>query len=416
MSVDRNELSSIGDDPVGLLVVHYGEDWLRGSEIVLLDLLDNLDKKLVTPIVWCNGNAMAAAVQARGYQTYRSDFKPLFESQTSFSYFVNWMRLRREGARLCEKHAIKLIHANSAASTQWVLPLALSKRLPILAHLHSVYIRYWRYVYLLHAATLIVGVSRQVLEGFVVDGVSKDCLRVIYNGIDFARERSSREHDALSLRENLAIEKNAFVVATAGSLIDRKGHDILIKAFNALPRETAPFHLIIAGEGPQRASLEALVGTLRLEQRVHFLGHVEGLHSVYKAADLFVLASRADAFPLVFIEAGHYGLASVATRVGGIPEAIEEGKTGILVPPNDVEALTNALRKLHEDPAMRASMGRAAAQRVETQLTIRKMTQQFEQTYRALLALPASRLGFLSLRKMARPYFQLFRSRCPHRK
>lgn len=353
---------------------------------------------------------MAEACREQGYTTYRSDFRAYSDTGTILERLTTWRRLSREGAKMCRSHGIQAVHVNSAAPAQWMVPVALFQGLPVLVHLHTHYLRRSRYLCLLHAATSVIGVSRQVLEGPTADRIGADRLKVIYNGVDFARaEAADGNLGGASLRESLGISEDAFVVAAAGSLIARKGYDVLIRAVHAMRSDAMRSHLVIAGDGVERASLEVLVRDLGLDGRVHFLGHVADLQRLYTTANVFALASRYDSFALVLAEAGHHGLASVATRVGGIPEVIADGETGLLVPPDDAEAMTQALCLLRDEPATRARMACAAAARVDAHFSIERMARQFEQTYCDLVDLPPKRRGLRSLRGALPSYFRLFR-------
>ena len=393
--------------PIPVLFTHYGDEWIRGSETVLLDLLRALDKDRVRPVVWCNSAEMAAAARSAGYPTHRSEFSYFFDHSSppaNLSYFRQLVRTCRA---LCCEHDIRVLHANSAAPVQWLVPAGLGAQLPVLAHLHIGYLRRSRYALLLHSATLAVGVSRQVIDDLIADGMAPARTRVIYNGIDFSRLGRS----AADLKAALNIPAGAFVVATTGSLIARKGHDVLIRAFHALPTVPVPPQLLIPSDGPERGSLEALVASLGMTGRVRFLGYTDDLAQVYQAADVFALASRGDAFGLVLAEAGHFGLPSVSTRVGGIPEVILHGETGLLVPPDNVAAFSGALRRLMADKTLRTRLGLAAAARVEAMFTVERMARQFEETYAALVAIPAGHLGWRSAMTRLRPYTRLLRAR-----
>jgi glycosyltransferase involved in cell wall biosynthesis len=389
--------------PIRVLFAHFGEDWIRGSETVLLDLLRALNKDVVSPTIWCNGFAMADAVREAGFPVVRGDM--VCYSDYGYPRFdlAGYRRMIAAGRALCREHRIQVLHANGAAPVQWLVPVGLSERLPILAHLHIDYLRRSRYVNLLHAATLAVGVSAQVTEGLIEDRMAADRVRVIYNGIDISRFSVA----PAGLRNDLGIPADAMVVATAGSLIARKGHDILLRAFRALPDGDPKPHLLIAGEGPEQAALLSLADSLGLADRVHFLGHVQDIARVYTTADIFALASRGDALCLALVEAGHFGLASVSTKVGGIPEAIADEKTGILVPPDDPSAFSHALGRLIGDPSLRAEMGEAARQRVARLFAVERMARSFEEAYLTLAAIPASELGGSQVLRRLRPYARL---------
>jgi glycosyltransferase involved in cell wall biosynthesis len=390
--------------PIPVLFTHFGDEWIRGSEILLLDLLRALDTDKIRPVVWCNGADMAQACRDAGYPTYRDEFRPMFDYGSPKPSARHFLGLVSKCRKFCREHGIRVLHSNSLAPAQWLGPAGMAEQIPVLAHLHIDYLRRSRYALLLHAATLIVGVSRQVIDGPLQDGVPPERTRVIYNGIDFARLGDSGK----DLRAALGIPRGAPVIATTGSLIQRKGHDILIRAFHALAPGTLPAHLLIPSGGPEGDSLRELATALGVADRVHFLGYIDDVVPVYKAADMFALASRGDAFGLALAEAGHFGLPAVSTRVGGIPEVVLHGQTGLLTAADDVAGFADALAQLIADPASRARMGAAAVKRVDENFTADRMARKFEETYAELAALPKEQLGWLqSARRLVGPYARL---------
>jgi glycosyltransferase involved in cell wall biosynthesis len=387
-----------------VLFTHFGDEWIRGSEVVLLDLLGSLDKEKVRPVVWCNGREMAEACRKAGYLTFQDEFHHMFDYGSPKPSASHYFGLIRKCRALCRDHDIRVLHANSLAPAQWLVPAGTAERIPVLAHLHIDYLRRSRYALILHGAELIVGVSRQVIDGPLEDGVASGKARVIYNGIDFARLGDSN----VDLRKKLGIPEEAFVIATTGSLIRRKGHDILIRAFRELRPGLILPHLIIPSGGPELDALRDLAATLGIGDRVHFLGYVDDIVPVYKATDAFALASRGDAFGLALAEAGHFGLPAVSTRVGGIPEVVLHGETGLLTPPEDVPAFSHALAQLMNDLDLRRLLGAAAVERVKNNFTADQMAKQFESAYTELAAIPKQDLGWISLvRRLARPYLKL---------
>ncbi|MBY0336076.1 MAG: glycosyltransferase family 4 protein [Acetobacteraceae bacterium] len=369
--------------PMTVLFVHYGEDWLRGSEILLLDLMRNLDPGRVRPVVWCNAPAMERACREAGLPVERDDFVFYLDHGSPAPDPWRWAKLVAKGRNLIRRHGAAVVHANSAAPAQWMVPAARLARRPLLLHLHIAYLRRGRYVLLQHQADLAVGVSGQVLEGLRADGMDPARLRVIPNGIDPARLRPSGG----DVRVECGIAPDAPVIATIGSLIPRKGHDVLLRALVQLPGVT----LLVGGEGPQRAELEALAAAFGVAERVRFLGQVDDVAKVIQAADIFALASRHESFGLVLAEAGWFGRPVVAARSGGIAEVVAEGETGLLVPRDDPAALAAALGRLLADPAMRARMGEAGRARVEQRFTVGRMADGFEAAYAELAEGPRRR-------------------------
>ena len=389
--------------PMPILFTHFGDQWIRGSEVLLLDLLRHLDPARFRPIVWCNGMEMAEACRAAGFTTQRTDFAFYFDAGSPrFSPRI-YAGLVREGVALARQHEVQVLHANSAAPTQWLVPVARTLRVPLLSHLHIDYLRRSRYALLLHQADLVVGVSRQVLDEPIRDGVPKSRTAVIYNGIDFGRLDAK---PACDLRTRLGIGPGAVLIGAAGSLITRKGHDVLLRAAASLP--DAP-HVLLAGDGPERAALTRLADELGMAARVHVLGHLEQVADLYATCDIIALASRADSFGLVLVEAGYCRRPVVATRVGGLPEVVADEETGLLVPPNDVPALAAALGRLAADAGLRGRMGAAGRARAMTRFSATRMAAEFAATYERLAALPRSGLGWSTLPGRAGPYTRMFK-------
>ncbi len=391
--------------PLPILFVHFGDQWIRGSETLLLDLLRHLDPAVIFPIVWCNGVELAEACRAAGYATHRSDFSFFFDDGSPRFNPKMYAGLVREGIALARRYTIRVLHANSAAPAQWLVPVARRLRLPVLAHLHIDYRRRSRFAMLLHQADSIVGVSRQVIDDFAVDGVAPGQARVIYNGIDFTRLTAPTATD---LRPQLGIGEGVVTIGAVGSLIRRKGHDILIRAVAALADNGAP-HLLVASDGPERAALQALAVELGVDHRVHFLGYHDPIVDLYRSVDIIVLASRADAFGLVLAEAGFSSLPVVSTTVGGIPEVVLDGQTGVLVAPDDVSALAGALARLIGDGELRRTLGAAGHRRATEVFSAQRMAEEFQVEYRRLAALPSGELGWRSVMRRLRPYVRLVR-------
>jgi glycosyltransferase involved in cell wall biosynthesis len=144
--------------------------------------------------------------------------------------------------------------------------------------------------------------------------------------------------------------------------------------------------LLIAGDGPERASLEALARR-RLPGRAMFLGHLADHADLYAASDVFAMPTHdsRESFGLVYIEAAFHAIPSIGTRVGGIPEAILDGQTGLLVPPHAPDQLSAALERLRIDVDLRARLGRAAQTRANDRFTVRRMADRYEEIYLGLL-------------------------------
>jgi glycosyltransferase involved in cell wall biosynthesis len=144
-------------------------------------------------------------------------------------------------------------------------------------------------------------------------------------------------------------------------------------------------HTVVVGDGPERAQLEALAGQLGLADRVHLAGHQQDVRPWLAALDVLVLSSDWEGMPNALLEAMAAGLPIVATAVGGVPEVVVDGATGLLVPPGDPSALAEAITRLLRDPDLRRTMGQAGRARVERRFSINETVRLTEELYATLL-------------------------------
>jgi glycosyltransferase involved in cell wall biosynthesis len=176
-------------------------------------------------------------------------------------------------------------------------------------------------------------------------------------------------------------------------LIERKGLGDLIRAFGLLPR--GRFSLQIVGDGPDEGVLRDLVSSLGLGGEVNFLGSLDRrtVAERYRDADLFTLPSSAEAFGNVFAEALASGLPIIGSTVGGIPELVEHGTNGLLVPPGNPEALAQAIRYIADDPELRSKMRARNRAKAEATLQWAQVTRRYLAIYRGLMQeVPATSL------------------------
>jgi colanic acid/amylovoran biosynthesis glycosyltransferase len=179
------------------------------------------------------------------------------------------------------------------------------------------------------------------------------------------------EHYAPPPEERPAWSGHAEVLFV-GRLLPGKGITLLLEAIGDLRRRGLDVRLTVAGDGPARGSLERAARHHGVSEAVRFLGAVgqDALLEVYRAADLFCLPSFAEGIPVVAMEAMATELPVVITRIMGVPELVDDGVEGLLIPPGRVDALTEALERLVRDPEQRRRMGRAGRQRIARQYEI----------------------------------------------
>ena len=198
----------------------------------------------------------------------------------------------------------------------------------------------------------VIAVSEAVRRQMIARGIPERKLRVVLNGTIGGARRAAYPPQIMNLARPALV--------TVAGLHERKGISFLIKAFDDVYRVCNDAHLYIVGEGPERRSYEELAKAQESGDHIHFTGHLDDPRAAMASADIFVLASLQDPFPLVLSEARQMGCAIVASNVDGIPEALWHGKKGVLVPPGDARHLAESLITLLLDERKRAHLASAA--------------------------------------------------------
>lgn len=171
-------------------------------------------------------------------------------------------------------------------------------------------------------------------------------------------------------------------IGSVGRLDGVKGYETLLDALASL----TDAHLLLVGDGPERAALEDRARRIGISDRLSITGWVAEPRALLSSLDVFVLPSRLESFPLSIVEAMLAGLPVVATDVGSVAEAVVEGETGLLVPPGDAVALAAAIRSLADDPELRIRLGRNGRMRALELFTATSMAHAFDSAYREALA------------------------------
>ncbi|HXF74030.1 MAG TPA: glycosyltransferase, partial [Actinomycetota bacterium] len=207
-------------------------------------------------------------------------------------------------------------------------------------------------------------------------------VEVLHHGVDpHHLERWSNPDGVLA---DLGIPDGVPVVATVANFKIHKGHRHLLEAASIVRRSLPEARFVLAGVGPTEPRVREQAAALGLDGSVVFAGLRDDAPRIAAASDLFVLPSEREGLPIALLEAMALGRAVVATRIGGIPEVVEEGRQGILVPPRDPAALAEAILALLGDPGRRARMGEEARRRA-ADFDLRRAVRRIEDVYEELL-------------------------------
>lgn len=218
-------------------------------------------------------------------------------------------------------------------------------------------------------------------------GLPREKLVIIPNGVEVARFTAAVPCDWTLL----GLPAEAQVLIAIGRLERQKGIDLLITAFASVAEQHPACHLLIVGDGPDRAALQRQVDGFQLRQRVTFVGRRDDVPQLLAGSLALVLPSRWEGMPNVVLEAMAAAKPVIATRVEGTQELVQPGRTGWLVPVDDAAALAGALREALDNPAYAAQLGRESQRIVSSEFTITTMVAAYDRLYRELTSAASSK-------------------------
>lgn len=205
-------------------------------------------------------------------------------------------------------------------------------------------------------------------------------LYVVPNAV-LVPDLDNRESLRLNLAKKWHLQPDIPWLVGLGRLDRNKNWGLLLAAYRKLIRQGTRFHLVLIGEGPERKHLEMESSKLHLMDCIRFVGSHPEASAILPAFDLLCLPSRSEGLPNVAMEASAAGLPVVATTVGGVPEVVEDGMTGFLVPPDDAHALAKRLEQLLTDPSLRCRMGQAGREKMQREFSVERMVTQMIAVY-----------------------------------
>lgn len=209
-----------------------------------------------------------------------------------------------------------------------------------------------------------------------------DRLVCIHNGIDLEAVRVTTQR--ADKRREWGVDDKAMLIGTVGRLVPVKGHAVLLEAFRILSQSHSNVILIFVGDGPLRVRLEADAIRMGLGRSVIFAGHQEQAYDFINMVDVFVLPSLHEGIPMVLLEALALRRPVVASRVGGIPEVLADGYSGVLVLPTNAEELAAAIQSLIENPSKAVDFGASGRSQVESEFSAGLMATRTAEMYRTL--------------------------------
>jgi glycosyltransferase involved in cell wall biosynthesis len=218
----------------------------------------------------------------------------------------------------------------------------------------------------------------------VAQGVPPERIRVIRGGVAEPPTYTPEERQAR--RQRLGASDDDLLIGSVGNLRPMKRQDLLIDAFAHLLPRHPDLRLVLVGDGELRPRIEAQIKALGLESRVLLYGRATDLSALYDAFDLFVQSSNSEGLPNVLLEASASRLAIVATAAGGTGELVIDGDTGLLVPVDDLDRLTDGMRMAIEDVELRRRLGESAHRLIERDYGMERFAREYSDLYQEQLA------------------------------
>lgn len=290
--------------------------------------------------------------------------------------------------KYAHKNNVDIIHCHGykANILSGLLPFRCGK-IPYISTLHGwtstkKYTKMWFYEWLdavmAKRADCVVAVSQAMRENLRLKFLNINPV-VIYNGIKNSEEYSVIETDSYLLK---GLDNKKLKLISIGRLSKEKGFNILLKAVQHIKTKwNDDVQLFIIGEGPEKDNLMKLAQECGISENVVFPGYMDNACKILKYFDIFVMSSLTEGMPITLLEAMRAGMPIVATAVGGIPEALEGGKCGILVPPGSELELAKSIVELYENSPLREELSIKSKIRFNEEFTVEKMEEKYRSVY-----------------------------------
>ncbi len=373
-----------------LRVLHTIPAFMRGgAERVIVDLFREHEADPIIDLQFCVFGQFDSDVY--------EDFKP-HRQPVSLGFHDTW---RSAAARKCRRELLQLIdefqpdvlHSHLWLAHYFTAVVAAKRSLPHVCHIQaqwdwmsrkrlSFQLRRWCVQQALQkAGSRYIACSRTSGDFFVKHlGADWSRIRTIPNSVDTSRFCPAQQHADRQSGDNV------FTLGTAGRFVPEKGHAELIRVVHALRNGPRRLKLLIAGQGESLHIYQQMLDELDLHDHVTIVGLVADMESFYRSLHLYVHPSTgAEGLPLAVLEALSTGCPVVATDCAGTREAVVDGQTGLLVTPNDLPALTSAVRRVIEDADLAARMSTAARQHIIQNFSAATMANEIRDYYGSIL-------------------------------
>lgn len=345
---------------------------IGGAESYVLTTAVGLQQRGYNVIVASWGGKLVEKLAAIGIVHYRV---PIRLNAALVSWILQY---------IIKKHHVEIVHANSAAAGLAAVRVCKRLNIPLIYSAHGV-LGHDPREHRLAQSDIIICVSRFLEQTCIERGFPSEKLITMYNGIDIEKF-SPQKDQSINVREKLQIPKNAFVIGMVSRIknLSDKGHGDMIQMLTQcdIPEN---WRVVVVGKGKGLDKLKNQVEQYGLKEKIIFTGQQTNVDEILQSIDVLVLPSQFETFGLVIGEAMAVGKPTVAYSVGGIPEAIEDGKTGFLVEKNNVVQLYEKVHWLYMHKQEAYEMGQEGRRRVQNMFNHTRMIDQLCHIYGGLI-------------------------------
>lgn len=362
-----------------LKILHITFDMgFGGTEQVIRQLISQLDADRFQNHIACiDGRigALGKLLEEQGIPLYAHPRRPGLDFK-----LIGWLR------KLIKEHGFDVVHCHqySPYSYGWFAHWGTGARLVFTEHgrfhpdRHRKKAR-WLNPLMARTTSHLVAISGATRDALVeYEYLPANRIDVIYNGIKGLQADPEKQR---TLRAELSVKDSDTIIGTVARLDAVKNQALMLKATRQLVDAGYPIKLLLVGDGPEREALEAQCESLGLQERVIFTGFQTAPGDYLSLMDIFLLPSFTEGTSMTLLEAMSLGIPAVATRVGGTPEIVVHGETGLLVNSDDLPAFKQVIEQLLNDKPLFDQMSKAAKQRFETTFTAQAMAEQYEHLY-----------------------------------
>ena len=357
-----------------------------GAEVLLRDLSSGLlAHDMQVSVCYNTSGPIAQQIEAAGIPVTRL---PRFARVDPYLLWQTYRQIKKLKPDIVHTHLFKSDFHGRLAARMAGVPVVISTlhnchnwaKNPVLGGIYGANAR---------LADHVIAVSDEVRD-YAVEHIHVDPkkLSTIANAVPlsrFGRDAAARN----SVRAEFGISSGAPLVGIIARLTEQKDHDNFLHAAKIILRDQPEAKFLVVGEGPLAESLKALSLSLGIDRSVMFCGNRSDIPAVMSALDVLVFSSRWEGLPVALLEGMASSLPVVSTRVGGVPGVIQNGETGVLVPPADSQSLADACLLLIKDPALREKMGQAGNIHVRANYGMDGMVEKIANLYRSLLGAKA---------------------------